>query len=73
MGDDSRACRPEEAMKTAERRHLDLSSKEVRILVQSLGNCIATCQTHAAKPDAPCEDCDGARSLMKKLEAELAS
>ncbi len=53
--------------------HLDLSQREVRILVQSLGNCIATCQTHAAKPDAPCEDCDAARALKKKLESQLAS
>lgn len=53
--------------------HLDLSQKELRILVQSLGNCLATCQTHAAKPDAPCEDCDAARALKKKLEIQLAA
>jgi hypothetical protein len=53
--------------------HLDLSQKEVRILVQSLGNCIATCQTHASKPDAPCEDCDAARTLKNRLEAQLES
>jgi hypothetical protein len=51
--------------------HLDLSSKEVRIMVQSLANCIATCQVHAAKPDAPCEDCDAARRLKGKLEQTL--
>jgi hypothetical protein len=51
----------------------DLSQKEIRILIQSLGNCIATCQTHAAKPDAPCEDCDAARALKRKLESQLAS
>ncbi len=53
--------------------HLDMSQKELRILVQSLGNCIATCQTHAEKPDAPCEDCDAARALKRKLESHLAS
>ena len=58
---------------TARSAHLDLSPKEVRILVQSLENCIATCRTHAAKPDAPCEDCDAARALKKKLEQQLAS
>ncbi len=52
---------------------LELSQKELRLLVQSLGNCIATCQTHAAKPDAPCEDCDAARALKKRLESQLAS
>lgn len=53
--------------------HLDLSQKELRILVQSLGNCLATCQSHAAKPDAPCEDCDAARALKKKIETQLAA
>ena len=53
--------------------HLDLSQKEVRILVQSLGNCIATCRTHEKDPDAPCEDCGAARDLKKKLETKLAS
>jgi hypothetical protein len=50
---------------------IELSEKEVRILVQSLGNCLATCQVRAAKPDAPCEDCDAARSLKTKLEGRL--
>ncbi len=53
--------------------HVDLSQKEVRILVQSLDNCIATCRTHASKPDAPCEDCDAARALKRKLASQLAS
>ncbi len=52
--------------------HLDLSQKELRILVQSLTNCIATCQVHARKPDAPCEDCDEARRLKGRLEGRLA-
>ena len=50
-----------------------LSSKELRILVQSLGNCLATCQVHADKPDAPCEDCEAARKLKRKLERQLAA
>ncbi len=56
-----------------QRAHVDLSAKEVRILVQSLGNCLATCQARAVKPDAPCEDCDAARDLKKKLEGKLQS
>jgi hypothetical protein len=48
-----------------------LSAKEVRLLVQSLANCLATCQVRAAKPDAPCEDCDAARELKEKLEAQV--
>lgn len=50
-----------------------LSAKELRIMVQSLGNCLETCQVHARKPDAPCEDCDSARKLKKKLEKQLAA
>ncbi len=52
--------------------HVDLDSKEVRILVQSLENCLKTCVVHAQKPDAPCEDCDAARALKKKLQAVKA-
>jgi hypothetical protein len=52
---------------------LDLSKKELRILVQSLANCLATCQTRAAKPDAPCEDCDAVRALQGKLQKNLKS
>jgi hypothetical protein len=53
--------------------HLDLEAKEVRILVQSLDNCLKTCVVHQQKPDAPCEDCDAARALQKKLKAQLKS
>jgi len=53
--------------------HLDLSKKEIRILVQSLANCLATCETKADKPDAPCEDCDAARALQGKLQMNLKS
>lgn len=52
---------------------LDFSAKELRIMVQSLTNCLATCQVHAKKPDAPCEDCDAARALKKKLEQQLVA
>ncbi len=48
--------------------HLDLEQKDLRILVQSLENCLATCQVRAKKPDAPCEDCDAARALQDKLK-----
>jgi hypothetical protein len=48
---------------------LDLSPKEIRILVQSLENCLATCRTRARQPDAPCEDCDAARALKKRIES----
>jgi hypothetical protein len=49
------------------------SAKELRIMVQSLGNCLATCQVHARKPDAPCEDCEAARKLKTKLEKQIVA
>jgi len=52
---------------------VDLTPKELRIMVQSLGNCLSTCQVHASKPDAPCEDCDSARKLKKKLEKQITA
>ena len=51
--------------------HLDLEQKDLRILVQSLENCLRTCETKKQKPDAPCEDCDAARALQKKLQQAL--
>ena len=47
--------------------HLDLEQKDLRILVQSLENCLSTCETRKQKPDAPCEDCDAARALKKRI------
>jgi hypothetical protein len=52
---------------------VDFSAKELRIMVQSLGNCLETCQVHVKKPNAPCEDCDAARKLKKKLEKQIAA
>jgi hypothetical protein len=51
--------------------HLDLEQKDLRILVQSLENCLKTCQTRQKKPDAPCEDCDAARALQQRLTRHL--
>ena len=47
--------------------------KEIRILVQSLGNCLETCEQQAKKPGAPCKDCDAARELQSRLKKALRS
>jgi len=60
-------------MPTRESPAIRFSEQELRILVQSLGNCLATCQVHAEKPDAPCEDCAAARRLKGKLEQHLTA
>jgi hypothetical protein len=51
--------------------NIELSTKDLRIMVQSLENCLATCKTHQKKPDAPCEDCDAARALQDRLRKQL--
>ena len=53
--------------------HLELEQKDIRLLVQSLENCLNTCQTRQEKPDAPCEDCDAARALQQRLKRQLKS
>lgn len=52
---------------------LSLSAKEIRILVESLSNCLSTCQKKAKKADAACKDCDAAEALQKKLKKHLRS
>jgi hypothetical protein len=48
-----------------------LSKKELRMMVQSLSNCIDTCKNHGRK--VACEDCDAAKKLQRKLERRLAA
>jgi hypothetical protein len=48
---------------------MKLSKKELRMMVQSLSNCIDTCKNHGKR--AACEDCDAARKLQRKLERRL--
>ena len=50
---------------------LELDRNDVRILVQSLENCLRTCETKQKDPDAPCEDCDAARALQQRLQKAL--
>jgi len=49
---------------------VELSRNELKILVMSLENCLATCKTHAAKTSAACPDCDAARAVKTKLEKQ---
>ena len=47
---------------------LFLKSDDIRLLLQSLDHCLATCTKKAAgAKDAPCEDCDRARNLRQRL------
>jgi hypothetical protein len=47
---------------------LSLKRADIRLLLQSLDHCLATCTKKAAGgKDAPCEDCDRARNLRQRL------
>ena len=51
---------------------VSLEKDDVKLLLQSLDHCLATCQRKAGTgKDAPCEDCDKARALRDRL-AKLA-
>ena len=51
---------------------LSLEKDDVKLLVQSLDHCLATCKRKSASgKDEPCEDCDRARALRDRL-AKLA-
>jgi hypothetical protein len=53
-------------------QQVSLEKDEVKLLIQSLDHCLATCQRKAASgKDAPCEDCERARALRERL-AQLA-
>ncbi len=47
--------------------HFELDEQDLRILVQSLENCLITCTVIADEPDKPCEDCERARALRDRL------
>jgi hypothetical protein len=47
---------------------VSLDKDEVKLLVQSLDHCLATCQRKVASgKDAPCDDCERARALRDRL------
>jgi hypothetical protein len=52
---------------------LSLKSDDIRLLLQSLDHCLATCTKKAAgAKDAPCEDCDRAKDLRRRLSKRVS-
>lgn len=45
----------------------DLSEAEIRILIESLEHCLATCHSKGHPETGPCTECDAARTLRDKL------
>ena len=50
---------------------MELSEKDLRILLQSLQHCLDTCKQKSSG-DGPCEDCDAAAALRDRLKAIVA-
>jgi hypothetical protein len=48
---------------------LELSPSEIRLLVQSLDHCLATCHNEGKSAGKVCSDCEAAATLRKRLEA----
>lgn len=53
--------------------NVSLSEKEIRLLVQSLDHCLATCHNEVKSAGTVCSDCEAAKALRKKLSTELAA
>ena len=47
---------------------VELSTDEIKILIESLNHCLETCQNKGK----PCADCDSVKSLLQKLQATKA-
>jgi hypothetical protein len=53
--------------------NVSLSPAEIRMLVQSLDHCLATCHNEDKSAGGVCSDCEAAKALRQKLSAELAA
>jgi hypothetical protein len=51
---------------------LSLEAKDVRLLLQSLDHCLATCTQKPASTKSTCEDCERARALRERLAKHLS-
>ena len=45
---------------------VELSEKEIALLLQSLDHCLATCHNKSAN-GGPCSDCEAAKKLRDRL------
>lgn len=50
-----------------------LTSDEVRLLLQSLDHCLATCNKKTEGKAGPCADCEQARNLRQRLAKEIST
>jgi hypothetical protein len=52
---------------------ISLVSDEVRLLIQSLDHCLATCSKKAEGTAGPCDDCERAKALRQRLAKEIGA
>ncbi len=52
--------------------NVTLSESEIRMLIQSLDHCLATCHNEKTSGKQVCSDCEAARALRQKLDSQLA-
>jgi hypothetical protein len=50
---------------------MDLSQSEIRMLVQSLDHCLATCHNEKKGSSDVCPDCEAAKALKQRLVSEV--
>jgi hypothetical protein len=50
-----------------------LASDELRLLLQSLDHCLATCNKKTPGQAGPCADCDRAKALRQRLAEQIGS
>jgi hypothetical protein len=61
-------------MKNAANTHdIPLTGDDVRLLLQSLDHCLATCNKKTAGKPGPCQDCDHARDLRQRLAKQIGA
>jgi hypothetical protein len=53
--------------------NIRLSEIEIRMLIQSLDHCLATCNNEQKTGSSVCEDCVAAKTLREKLSTELVA
>jgi hypothetical protein len=52
---------------------VSLASDEIRLLLQSLDHCLATCSKKTAGKSGPCDDCDRAKELRQRLAKQIGA
>lgn len=50
---------------------LSLATDEIRLLLQSLDHCLATCDKKTSGKSGPCDECEQAKALRQRLAKQI--